>query len=372
LLIHPTILGLNMMASRISSLLMSILSDYINGLQLLAKMLTDASPFPLARVWYYAEAAHRTAGVFQSDGDMSTPEQFHTLADVLERRNGTATFYLMADTHLSESNVAALRARGHTFAPHVDPRDREEPLYFAMTDALTEETAAFKERFGTCSATLQCHCAPWPGYLSMVPAHVANGYRMLFAYLSFPTPLWSKYMCGSGRPLKFCDGNGAVHDCWQQPIITPDDQSLIPKLQGHPTESKEEFDATIGDALERHHSAIGILSHPVSFCTYSRPVMEHAFDRLHEAGAPIYNGDEWLAFTDRRANVRVEQEDTRCRVSNLAGEITLMLPLKDQGTVAVNGEAAPYEVERRLEEDYGFVQLDAERHGENVCVEVGM
>jgi len=172
--------------------------------------------------------------------------------------------------------------------------------------------------------------------------------------------------------MRFCDGNGVVHDCWQQPIITPDDQSLIPKLQGHPTESKEEFDATIGDALERHHSAIGILSHPVSFCTYSGPVMEHAFDRLHEAGAPIYNGDEWLAFTDRRANVRVEQEDTRCRVSNLAGEITLMLPLKDQGTVAVNGEAAPYEVERRLEEDYGFVQLDAERHGENVCVEVGM
>jgi hypothetical protein len=343
--------------------------------QFLAKVLTDAAPYPLARLWYYAEAAHRTACVFQSDGDMSTREQFFALADAIEQRGGTGTFYLMKETRLTQADVESLRARGHTFAPHVYPGGRNEELYFALPDGLKEETDLFANRFGAVSPSLQCHCAPWPGYMSMVPAHVENGYRLLFAYLPSPVSLWAKYICGSGRPMKLFDRDGTLHDCWQQPLLTMDDTTLIALLSNHPDEARDRFAATLDAALADNHSAVAMLSHPVSFGTYSSPVMESCFDRLRDADVPIYNADEWLDFADRRAAVRVEQakdEDGRLvlTVSNLRGRIPVMLPAGACGAVEVNGGAVDCCIERRLGEEWCFIQLDPDEHGTDTRIVV--
>ncbi|MBN2309393.1 MAG: hypothetical protein JXR94_10505 [Candidatus Hydrogenedentes bacterium] len=343
--------------------------------QLLARALTDVAPQPLARLWYYPEAGQRTAGVFQSDGDMSTPEQFESLAAALERRGGTATFYLMEDTRLSEATVAALRARGHTFAPHVNPRERDEELEFAMPEALADETARFRARFGACSPTLQCHCAPWAGYLSIVPAHIANGYRLLFGYIPWPVEFWGKYLCGSGRPMKFFDRDGTGYDCWQQPIMVMDDATLVEKLGGSPEVAMAEFDAAFDAAVQTSHTATPILSHPVSFCTYSSRVIEHCLDRLHAEDAPIFNGDQWLAFQDRRAAVRLEQAcaadgTLTIHVSGLEGRLPLMVPLAAGGAPAVCVDGAPANagVLRRLGQEYCVVQLDGD--GRDIRVEI--
>jgi len=348
--------------------------------QLLASALTDVAPHPLARLWYYEEAAHRTAGVFESDGDTSTPEQFRTLAAALERRNAAATFYLMKETRLSEEDVRALRARGHAFGPHVDPCGRDEELYFAVPDALGEETALFRERFGAVaprvSPTLQCHYAPWPGYMSMLPAHVENGYRLLFAYMPSPLGLWGKYMCGSGRPMKFFDRDGALHDCWQQPILVYDDLSLTEFLRDRAEEACSIIDAAVTAALDRNHTTTPILSHPVSFCTYSSPVIEHCFDRLHDAGMPIYSGDQWLRFLDRRAAVciaqqRNEQGELVCEISCLQGRIPVMVPAAAAPQVTVNGKAARGGIESRFGAQWRFIQLDSEEHGHDPRIVVG-
>ena len=340
--------------------------------QLLARMLTDAAPLPLARLWYYADAAHRTAGIFESDGDYSEPGQFRALASALEKRGGTATFYLMKATMLSETDVAELRARGHTFGPHVDPLAHDEELAFALPDALKEETGGFAARFGAVSPTLQCHCAPWPGYMSPIPAHIENGYRLLFAYLPGSSAVWGGYLCGSGRPMKFCGLDGAVHDCWQQPLVLFDDETLIPYLRDRADEARRRFDAALDAVLTHSHTGVPILSHPVSFCTYSRPVMEHAFDRLRAAGAPLYNADAWLQFIDWRANTRLAQEQDDnggfvCTVSGLQGRIPIMFPVKTlarrAAVVTVNGREASHNILRRLGGDYLFVQLDAKEHG---------
>lgn len=340
--------------------------------QLLARMLTGTAPFPLARLWYYAEAAHRTAGVFESDGDYSEPGQFRALAAALEKRGGAATFYLMRATKLSETDVAELRARGHSFGPHADPLARDEELAFALPDALREETGKFAARFGAVSPTLQCHCAPWPGYMSPVPAHIENGYRLLFAYLPGSCAVWGRYLCGSGRPMRFCGLDGAIYDCWQQPLVIFDDETLIAYLRDRADVARRVFDTALDAVLTHSHTGVPILSHPVSFCTYSRPVMEHVFDRLHAAGAPLYNADAWLQFTDWRANTRVAQDQDGnghfvCTVSGLQGRIPLMFPVKNLApgatVVAINGHEASHSLLRRLGDDYLFVQLDAKEHG---------
>lgn len=347
--------------------------------QLLAKVLTELSPAPLARLWYYEDATHRAAAVFQSDDDMSAPEEFEALASMLERHHGTGTFYLMKETRLSEAAVAGLRARGHTFAPHANPRALDEELYFAIPRALAEETAAFKQRFGECSVSLQCHCAPWRGYLSLIPEHVRLGYRLLFAYISAPMPYWGKYVCGSGRPIRFFDRAGTLHDCWQQPIIVMDDGSLREKLTNERQRSLQEFEGQLQASLRTSHTAWGMLSHPISFCGYSRPVMEPCFNRLAQEDVPIYNADQWCQFQDRRAAVRLEQRHGNdgtlvCQISNLRGRLTLMIPVPGHKTkewaIKVDGVHIPARIERRLEEDYLWIAVEGKSDGTPVCVEI--
>ncbi len=333
--------------------------------RLLALVLNDVAREPLARFWYYQQAAQRTACIFQSDGDSSTPEQFQALASALEKRNGTATFYLMTATKLTPEHVVQLRQRGHSFGPHVNPRARSEELYFAIPEALAEETAHFKERFGACSPSLQCHCAPWMGYMELLPAHIRNGYRLLFGALSLPLHMWGNYMCGSGRPMKYFDRQGVLHDCWQQPVIIYDDTTLTDKLTNHVDEARAEFERLLQESMNESHTPLALLSHPVSFCTYSSTFYEAVLSRIHEENIPIYNGDEWTDFIDCRDAVGLEQmrdEDgtTSYVVTNLKGQLPLMIPVPqgDNPSFLVNDQPAEHTILERFGRRWAFLQLD--------------
>jgi len=341
--------------------------------QLLAKVLTDLSPAPLARFWYYPDVRARTAAVFQSDDDFSTPDQFDELATMLREHGATGTFYLMEHTLLPDETVAAMQADGHTFAPHVMAAevnnegvvlDHETEWYFSFPEALKRETAAFHTRYGQCSQTLQSHCAPWFGYLNLVPLHRQLGYRLLFAYLSAPAERLNRYMCGSGRPLRFFDRDGTLHECWQQPMPTFDDASIKAQVQADPRPVIADFATLLRTALDVHHTTIPILSHPVSFSTYSRPYIEACFDMLVQEGVPIFNGDQWLAFLDRRDAVGVQQsrhaDGIEYRVTDLVGPLPLLIPIASNETPAVliDGQPATGLIVDRLGQRYLAVQLD--------------
>ncbi|MFC1452329.1 hypothetical protein ACFLSJ_03180 [Verrucomicrobiota bacterium] len=342
--------------------------------QLLARVLEDVSPVPLARFWYYPEAEQRSICIFQSDGDGSTPEQFQSLASALERRNGTATFYLMESTKLTPGHVNELRLRGHTFAPHVNPTNRTDELYFAIPDALREETVRFKERFGACSTSLQCHCAPWMGYMELLPAHIRNGYRLLFASLSLPLDMWGHYMCGSGRPMKYFDREGVLHDCWQQPVTIYDDTTLTDKLTNHLEDACGEFERLLQESTNESHTPLALLSHPVSFCTYSSRFFERALSRVHEEGIPIWNGDEWTGFIDRRAAAQLEQvrnDDGTASyvVTGLKGQLPLMIPVSQSSPSGflVNRRPAEHTAVERFGRRRAVISLD-ETMGEKIEV----
>lgn len=347
--------------------------------QLLAHVLTDICAYPLARFWYYPEVQMRAAAVFQSDDDWSTPEQFAELADMLRRHQTLGTFYLVEDTHLPDETVAAMQAEGHTFAPHVVSVRTGEELYFAFPEALERQTAAFKARYGDqCSTSLQCHCAPWLGYLSWVPVHLRQGYRLLFVYMSIPMQRLNAYMCGSGRALRFCDETGTLFNSWQQPLLSYDDESITERVTNDPQSVVADFQRLLQGALNTHHTTLAVLSHPVSFATYSRPYIEACFDLLLQEGVPVYNGDQWCAFLDRRDAVRLTQslsEDGRiaCTVSGLSGSLPLMIPLAnaDEAPVTmVDGVPAHATVITRLEQQYLAVQLEGKADGADITVQV--
>jgi hypothetical protein len=72
-------------------------------------------------------------------------------------------------------------------------------------------------------------------------------------------------------------------------------------------------------------------SHPVSYATYSKPFFDALLDFICAEGVPIYNGDQWCEFNDRRNAVQVEQSvegDTlTCTVRGLVGSLPLMIPI---------------------------------------------
>lgn len=337
--------------------------------QLLAQLLSAISAYPLTRFWYYEEAGHRAAAVFSSDDDGSTPEQFRELTDALQRHGAHGTFYLVKDTRLGDDEIARMRGLGHTFAPHIDARS-DSDMFFGFPGCVEEESALLRARIGSTSVSLQAHRAPWYGYQSYVPHFVRNGYRLLMHYLSAPVHRLNSFLCGSGRPSKFVALDGKIHDCWQQPLITFDDASLIPRINNDCATLLGEFERLLEGCCREHHSSIGLASHPVSFATYSRPFIEACLAALARKGVPVYNGDEWCALHDRRHAARVKQRfegDTlTCTVSNLTGRLQLMIPAGGTGApparprVSVDGAAVEGTWQRRLGEDYLFVPVEGD------------
>lgn len=143
--------------------------------------------------------------------------------------------------------------------------------------------------------------------MTWIPLHVTHGYRLLFAYLSLPPELYGTYMCGSGRPFRFCDLDGTVYDRWQQPVVMYDDASTKQAITTAPEKLAAAFEKLLTETIDLHHTALGMLSHPLSFAGYSRPLIERCLDSLRAAGAPLLNADEWLWYQDRRGNVVLQQ-----------------------------------------------------------------
>jgi hypothetical protein len=329
--------------------------------QLLAKLLTDICAYPLARLWYFEKAEQRAAANFSSDDDWSTPEQFHDLISTLETCDGHGTFYLMEDTHLGDEAVRDYRARGHTFGPHVNATREKDDMTFVFPRLLHEETATFRARYGQGSLSLQNHWAPWQGYMDWLPDFMREGYRLLYNYLSHPQWL-NLFMCGAGRPSKFVDENGAIFDCWQQPMQSYDDATLKARISTDLPSVIADFEKLLRPTIERFHTAIGVGSHPVSFSTYSKPFLSACFERLQQAGVPIYSGDDWCLFCDRRHAVEMEYSrdtngDLQIQARNVDGEFSLMIPARGGAEIRSDGQPVQSTQYRRLEEEYCFVPL---------------
>ncbi|MDD5597994.1 MAG: hypothetical protein PHV82_08620 [Victivallaceae bacterium] len=56
--------------------------------QMLAKILTEISPYLLPGFWYYEKIEYTTACIIQSDDDYSKPEDFEDLAETVEKHGG--------------------------------------------------------------------------------------------------------------------------------------------------------------------------------------------------------------------------------------------------------------------------------------------
>jgi hypothetical protein len=135
------------------------------------------------------------------------------------------------------------------------------------------------------------------------------GIRMDLNYLSVH-PFSLGYMAGSGRPLRFVDVDGTVIDCFQQPTLWTEEVLIHPRFVFSfkwPVErALAETNKIIVRAAHEFYTPVTFNSHPVSFATYSSPLIEGCWDAALGEGMAIWSADDWLTWTEARAAVRIE------------------------------------------------------------------
>ncbi len=303
---------------------------------LLARVVESLAPGP--RVWYYPEAEERSVVVMTSDDDWSSLEQFEALLEGLERRGGTCTFYMVPGTHISLNQMREWERRGHTFSVHpaleadysTDSRPAELQRLF-VPRMIRENVARHERALGTPVRTIRNHCVRWVGYTEMARVEAELGVGMDCNWVTV-YPVGLGYSSGSGRPLRFVDPDGAVIPCFQQPAMWTEECLINPHHRGALRWSTqrgiEETTALIRRTVREFYTPITFNSHPVSFATYSRPMVEANWDAAREEGVRIVSADRWLEWTEARDALRLSRDEGSwtLRSPRATGAVTLLFP----------------------------------------------
>ncbi len=333
---------------------------------LLGNAVNAIAKHPQPRLWYYDTPDTKSMVVLDSDDDYSPLEAFEALMDSVEAHDGHITIYLMLGpskyTIATPERVAGWRARGHSFGIHhnaFDPHYADEEQDAVMEEIVRRDTDYFREHYGGDTVIAnRNHCLGWKGYVDLPRIYEDVGVVLDTNVLSIHDQ-WLQYTNGSGHPGKFVDTDGDVIQVYQQLTQAYDDASVKAKLSSDPVGEAKRTRQVMVDKKERYFSPLTMLSHPVSFYTYSGAYQNQCWDYANELGLPIWSAFEWADFVRARDRAQVahsawDDGSFSCQVagSSPSGSFTLMVPLQNGETprASVDGES----VDVSLQEAYGW------------------
>ena len=223
--------------------------------QLLTRILewASASRAPLARLWYYPDAAPAIVLV-NGDSDSMTRPQMEWYTNMVEAHGGEYTVYLMEEhlRHLTPEMERDYRRRGHSAGPHI--WHSPKPTVEQMRQRIQEEATLFAERYGYPPKTTRHHCVIWPGWVETAQALADAGFRMDTNFRA-GDHLQYGYLTGSGLPMRFIDEEGAFIELFEQETLFCDDYVLVDKSFLPPL-SEEQAIAVSEAVYRRCHRAL--------------------------------------------------------------------------------------------------------------------
>jgi predicted transcriptional regulator len=302
----------------------------------LGRVIESLAPQP--RLWYYPAADQRGVLVMTSDDDWSTLGQFEVMVDVLRQYEATCTFYVVHSSVLTPGHMDAWEQDGHVFSVHpamgadtkgANPVDEHQRRW--VPQMVRDNVARHREQYGRPVNTIRNHAIRWVGYVDLARLHAELGIRAEANYVTVGLTNVG-WMTGSGRLARFVDTTGEMIDHYQ--ISTHwTEEALV--SSGHSSSERWQYqraqEATndiIVRGIERYHTPVTLNSHPVSFATYSQPLIESNWKTAREHGASIVAADHWTAWTDRRNGVRIARENGHWTVSSASAidRLTLLCP----------------------------------------------
>lgn len=302
---------------------------------LLARLIEQLAPRP--RLWYYPQAEQQSVMIMTSDDDWSTLEQFETLIGGLAKRDAHCSFYVVPKSNLTPALIAQWEQAGHTFSVHpaleadtVKGLTVDEPQSRLVEPMLQANLTRHAAEYDRTPRTIRQHAVRWLGYVDAAQVEAELGIRMDMNYIAVSPYLG--HLCGSGRPLRFVDTDGTIVDCFQQPTHWTEECLIHPEFVFSFKWTVEKAVAETGKLIERaaaeFYTPIALNSHPVSFATYSSPLIEGNWDTARAAGMAIISADEWLTWTEQREQVTIETTGSTISISTPVAieQVTLLLP----------------------------------------------
>ncbi len=265
---------------------------------------------PQPRFWYYPEPSQRSLVIQTSDDDWSTLEQFETMTSVLKQYEAQCTFYVVNRTVLTTDLMDRWERDGHVFSVHpasmLDVEGgpgTDEAQQFWVPQMVRDNVARHQEQFGRPVRTIRNHAIRWVGYMDLAYLHAELGIRGEANYFAMG-PILSGYLTGSGRLARFVDVDGTIIDHlqiashWTEEILVSDAHGFSERWLY--SRAREFTNGIIKRSISHYHTPTVINSHPVSFATYSRPLIESNWKTAREGGVPIVSAESWVDFTDAR------------------------------------------------------------------------
>ncbi len=327
--------------------------------QLLVRILEWASApnAPLARLWYYPDAAPAMV-LLNGDSDGMTRPQMEWYTNMVEAHGGEYTVYLMEEhlKHLTPEMERDYRRRGHSAGPHI--WHSLKPTVEEMRQRIQEEVELFEQRYGYPPKTTRHHCVIWPGWVETAQALADAGFRMDTNYRAGDHQQYG-YLTGSGLPMRFIDAEGEFIELFEQETLFCDDYVLVDKSFLPPLSveqaiavSKEYIDA----AIASYHTVVHLYFHPI----YATGIRVRTGQLIHTAGwfeavlkyaaaleLPMPSTDAWCTFNERRRAAALTGQHWDAD----AGVLTLHIDAQDTlpgGTLLVPARYGEREIERAL------------------------
>lgn len=302
------------------------------------------------RIWYYPEPDQRSVLLQTSDDDWSTIEQFDHMIDVLERYDATCTYYIVPLSHVTRGDLDRWEQAGHIFSVHpamdADTKSAspsEDPQSLWVPDMVRRNVERHRVQYGRPVNTVRNHAVRWVNYMDLPRLHATLRIRAEANYVCVP-PFPAGFLCGSGRLLPFVDVNGDVIDHLQVPTMWTEEVLINPhhgsSINWSLPRAQNETNAIIRRAAQRYFTPVTINSHPVSFATYSQPLIEDNWRQARELNVPILSADAWTAWTDARRGLSLARHDGGwiLQADRPISELTVLLPA---GTGVAGDGGAP-------------------------------
>ena len=320
---------------------------------LLARMIDTLAPRP--RLWYYPAPAQPSAVIMTSDEDWSTLEQWQSLIEGLRKRQAQCTFFMVAKSRIEKRWVDEWEQEGHVFSVHpAHPADYNRELPKPphhrqfMAQMLRDDVERHQEEYQRPVNTIRQHRVRWIGYTECAQIEADLGVAMDCNYLSVK-PYFAGYMAGSGRALRFVNAEGGMIPCyqlsaqWTEECLIHEGMSFSLRLPVDTAIARVQ--QYVREAATRFYTPICFNSHPVSYATYSAPLTDGALDQAVELGVPIVSADAWLAWTQARDGITLQQAGDGYTLTSphAIDSLTLLLP---PGLVAEAAGATTQRVER--------------------------
>ncbi len=389
--------------------------------RLFANVLSFLSRIPLPRFWYFP-ASKKSVLIVTGDSH-ANPARFieETLSRVEQygahmtvyysplvlndlNRAGHRLRFLMTD-HVpvvggmlrrffgspTMDDISAWRARGHEIAlhPYVDD---------GLWDGWQEYWKEFTGRgYGPVPSTVRTHRVLWTGWVESARLQASLGIRMNFDYYHVGPSLQKRngewvngHLTGSGRPMRFIDAQGNILNIYQQLTQIVDEHLLpmdVPGWGGWPQCSPQEAVEVAKSLLDRSvnqgdYCALGAQFHVDPFQVGGEAAekaalfLEGTLDSARELDVPMISAQEWLTFTEDRAESRLENLMWDSHASSLTfslyppegavSPLDVMIPLRHNSkslvTLSVDGLTESYRKQRVGGVEYASVTVKAKSH----------